>query len=211
MGWGGLCEERGGPGCAVDLLRDHSSLSVSGSWFPLIRTGIYGAPAAYQSPDQVCRRYACAFSLSWGKKPNFTREGNQEQMQRHGHLGPLCLSVAEGGLERRLGQGGVLTPGSRPLHQLPLAYGATPVTGGDKWGQVGTGLGGAYLFTLAEKGRKQLGQEIAVSPSSGHNEWCGYLAWGSAKAEFSSHCPPHQPPKHTPTNLRVTRRPSGCV
>lgn len=106
VGWGGLCEETGGLGRAVDLLHGHSSLSVSGSWFLLIRTGIYGAPAAYQSPDQVCHRYACAFSLSWGKKPNFTREGNQEQVQRHGHLGPCACQCQRGAWKRGWGKKG---------------------------------------------------------------------------------------------------------
>ena len=93
-----------------------------------------------------------------GQEAQLYKRGKPRASAETWSLGSLCLSVPEGGLERRLGQGGVLTPGWRPLHQLPLAYGATPVTGGDKWGHVGTGLGGTYLFTLAEKGRKQLGQ-----------------------------------------------------
>lgn len=81
----------------------------------------------------------------------------------------------------------------------------------DRWGQVGTGLGGAYLFTLAENGWKQVGPEIVISPSNAHDQWCGCPAWGPTKQNSLPTGPHTNPPKHTHPNLRVTRRPSGCV
>lgn len=58
MGGVGCMRESGGLGCAMDLLHDHSSLSLSGSWFPRIHIGIYLTSAVHHAPGQVCHRYA---------------------------------------------------------------------------------------------------------------------------------------------------------